>query len=391
VKLSFLLQMALKLADFGVSPDTGFIPKQAPAPLSAECFSQWERVAKELPQLIKTKKLRESVNSLSEIECSDSTLKSEDEWKRAYVILSYIGQGYIWMSCKEDVAKKVPKILAVPWAAVSERLGMKPVINYAATVLYNYRLKDPAKPIALDNLHGLLSFTGSEDESWLFMVHVAVEVAAGPGLDAVVRTFQHMAAGDNASICESLKVVQSSINSMKNKMIKMYDGCSPHFFYNSIRDFVEGSMGHDEIPYGLVYEGVDSKPRKYRRESGAQSSSVYAFDIFLGTEHTDPERREFLIEMKQYMPKKHRDFLKELSMMPSIREYCKNAGQPDLTAHYNDTAKALYSFRQAHVGIVRTYLVKASVNKEAIGSGDSTIQPFLNGMKGDTEVLKMAS
>jgi indoleamine 2,3-dioxygenase len=98
------------------------------------------------------------------------------------------------MSHKEDVPKKVPKKLAIPWVAVSKRLGVKPSINNSATVLYNYQLKDPAKPITLDNLHSLLSFTGTEDESWLFMVNVAAEVAAGPGLAAMVRTFQHMAA-----------------------------------------------------------------------------------------------------------------------------------------------------------------------------------------------------
>jgi indoleamine 2,3-dioxygenase len=146
-------------------------------------------------------------------------------------------------------------------------------------------------------------------------------------------------------------------------------------------------MTQDELPDGLVYEGVDSKPRKYRGESGAQSSSVCAFDIFLGIEHTDPERRELLMEMREYMPKKHRAFLKQLSTMPSIREYCKKAGQPDLTAHYNNAAKALHSFRQTHLGLVRSYLVKTSGDKETAGTGGSTFKTFLKGLTDDTKVL----
>jgi indoleamine 2,3-dioxygenase len=383
--------MALKLSDYDISPATGFLPKQAPAPLRDEYFSQWERVASELPQLIKDKELRERVSSLPEIECSDSTLKSEDEWKRAYVILSFIGQGCVWMSCEEDVMIKVPKKLAVPWAAVSKRLGVKPVINYAASVLYNYRLKDPAKPITLDNLHSLLSFTGTEDESWFFMVHVAVEVAAGPGLAAMARSFQHMAAGDNASICESLKIVQSSINSMKKVSIRMNNGCHPLTFYGVFRPFLAGSMNQDKLPDGLVYEGVDSEPRKYRGASGAQTSSVYAFDIFLGTKHTGQQgQREFVMEMREYMPKEHRAFLEKLSRMPSIRDYCDNAGQPDISAHYNGAAKALLNFRQAHLGLVTAYVVKASGDKETVGTAGSNLKTFLEGVKKDTEALKLS-
>jgi indoleamine 2,3-dioxygenase len=375
--------LPLQLADYGVSPVTGFLPRQAPAPLRAEIFSQWEATIRDLPQLIKDKKVRERVSSLPEVEFNDSTLQSEDEWKRAYSVLSFVGQGYIWMG--GDVVKVLPKKLAVPWALVSERLGVKPVINYAAPVLYNYQLKDPAKPLTVDNLQPLLSFTGNEAESWFFMVHVAVEAAAGPGLDAIAHAYQHMAAGDNASICESLKVVRSSITGMKRAATQMYNGCTPRFFFDAILPFLAGSK---ELPDGLVYEGVDPTPKRYRSASGAQTSTVDAFSTFLGEEYTGPpEQRAFLSDMRELMPKEHRAFLEKLRTMPSIRKYCKNAGQPDLVAHYNDTIQALLSFRETHTGIVRAYVVKASGDDESAGGMGSHIMSFFEGIKKDTLAL----
>lgn len=380
---------SFRLADYDVSPITGFLPTEAPAPLGGEYFSQWERVVQDLPQFIKAKTLRDEVDALSELEFSDSTLTSEGEWIRAYVILSFLGQGYIWMNGKEDLVHTVPKKLAVPWAAVSDRLGVQPVINYAASVLYNYRLKTPAKPMHLDNLCTLLSFTGSEDESWFFMVHAATEVAAGPGLDAMVNTFDYMNADDHTSICKSLKVVRSSIDNMKSKVQQMIKGCNPQIFYDIIRPFVSGSKNVDALPDGLLYEGVDTKHREYRGASAAQTSSVYAFDMFLGTKHSGEEQSEFVIEMRSYMPRAHREFLGKLDRMPSIREYCKNSGNPDLIACFNEAVEALLNFRVLHHGIVTTYVLKPSGYKEKTGTGGSKLGIFLDGVIEDTKALKL--
>lgn len=167
----------------------------------------------------------------------------------------------------------------MPWVAVSHRLGMKPAINYAASVLYNYQLKDPAKPlhpgkpIDVDNLYTLLSFTGTESECWFFMIHAAAEVAAGPGLEAMVHTFQCMKAKDNVSICESLDTVKTSINKMKGEVQKISKNCT---FYEKIRPFITGSVNQDVIPHGLVF---NSEPQKYHGASAAQTSSIYAFDM----------------------------------------------------------------------------------------------------------------
>ena len=378
--------MTLILKDFNVSPITGFLPEHAPASLQKECFHQWERVVKDLPEFIRAKKLRKTVDSLPEVEFSDLTLKTEDEWKRSYVILSFLGQAYIWMCGKQDVVTTVPKKLAVPWAAVSARLGVKPVINYAASVLYNYQLKDPEKPMDVDNLCTLLSFTGTEDECWFFMVHAAAEVAAGPGLAEMACIFQHMQAKDSPSICKSLDIVRASIKKMKGEVLKMYNHCNPQTFYCKIRPFVDGSMS---LTNGLLFEGVDSKHQRYRGASAAQTSSIYAFDKFLGTEHSSKDRESFVMEMRDYMPKEHKAFLEKLEGMPSIREYCKSYGDRHLVACYNSAVEALMNFRNSHFGLVKSYIVKPSGDTEGIGTAGSYFKEFLGGVITDTEKLKL--
>lgn len=383
------MAVTIKLADYNVSPVTGFIPVRAPAPLSGEHFSQWERVLKDLPHLIAAKKLRREVDSLPELDCSDSALKSEDEWIRAYTMLCFIGQGYIWMEGKEGLVDILPKKLAVPWVAVSERIGVNPNINYAASVLYNFQLRDPAGPIDMNNLHTIQSFTGTESECWFFMAHVCVEVAAGPGLDAMVCAFQHMANDDHSSLCKSLKAVKSSMKKMEDEARQMYKGCEPNTFYVKIRPFVSGSR---DLPNGLIYEGVDLEPRRYRGASGAQTSSVYAFDIFLGTEHSDEGRREFVTEMRAYMPKIHRSFLEKLDRMPSIREYCKRSGNQELISCYNNAVEALLSFRKRHITLVKSYITNPSLKYNTpaeTGSAGTYFKDFLGGIRNDTDKLKL--
>lgn len=383
----------VKLSDFDISPVTGFLSIPPPGPLSGEYFSSWEGVLLNLTQLIKAKKLREEIDSLPELEFSDSTLKCEAEWKRAYVLLSYLGQGYVWMNGQAGLVDKVPKKLAVPWVAVSERIGVKPVITYAAGVLYNFRLLDPAGPIDMHNLQTIQSFTGTKDECWFFMIHVCVEVAAGPGLEAMVQAFQHMAEGDHASICKCLKGVQLSMNAMDKVVNQMYDGCDPKVFFVTIRPFVAGFKDLDAFPEGIVYEGVDPKPREYYGASAGQSSSVYAFDMFLGTKHSGKEEYDFVMAMRDYMPSGHRAFLERLGQMPPVREYCRNSGNPELIACYNDAVQALVNFRNNHIILVTRYVVnqvRHSVNPTLDNKGTGgTPFGFLKRVRDDTEALKI--
>lgn len=388
----------MELEDFDISPDMGFLPRRSPPPLSADCFREWERLLAHLPRLLETKALRSEVDSLPEADFSDTTLKCEEEWRRAYVLLCFLGQAYIWMEGQAGLVDKVPRKLAVPWVAVSEKIGLKPVITYAGGVLYNFQFIDPSGPRDISNMRTPQSFTGREDESWFFVVHCCVEMAAGRGLEAVVRSYGCMANGDHASLCQCLDNVRNSIKDMSRMTSRMYEKCDPAFFFVTLRPYLAGSKQLDAFPDGLLYEGVDSEPgtrRQYNGGSGAQSSSLYAFDAFLGKKHSSRETHDYVVAMREYMPSKHRDFLERLLAMPSVREHCRTAGNPELVTHYNGAVDALVAFRNEHIVLVTRYVV----NQVRLKSGNPTLDRkgtggtefnFLKRVRDDTEALRIA-
>ena len=388
----------MELEDFDISPDMGFLPRRSPPPLAADCFREWERLLAHLPRLLETKALRSEVDSLPETEFSDATLKCQEEWRRAYVLLCYLGQAYIWMEGQEGLVDKVPRKLAVPWVAVSQEVGMKPVITYAAVVFYNFDFVDPSGPKDMDNMRTPQSFTGREDESWFFVVHACVEMAAGHGLEAMVRSYGFMADGDQASLCRCLADVRSSIEEMSRMMSRMYERCDPAFFFLTLRPYLAGSKELDAFPNGLLYEGVDSdsgKRHQYNGGSGAQSSSLYSFDTFLGKEHSSRETRDYLVAMKEYMPRKHCAFLEWLQEMPSVRDHCRTSGDAELVARFNGAVDALVAFRNEHIVLVTRYVVNQVQLKsenptlDRKGTGGTEFN-FLKRVRDDTEALRIA-
>ena len=62
----------------------------------------------------------------------------------------------------------------------------------------------------------------------------------------------------------------------------MWKASSPRG-YLGFRTFIMGITGNDDIfPSGVMYRGVDDKPRFYRGETGAQDSIVPSTDTIMG-------------------------------------------------------------------------------------------------------------
>ena len=56
---------------------------------------------------------------------------------------------------------------------------MPPVGTYLSTVLQNYKARNPNLSLVnMDNLGVLHTFTGTKDESFFYLLHVLVELAA---------------------------------------------------------------------------------------------------------------------------------------------------------------------------------------------------------------------
>lgn len=383
----------LCLSDYQISPETGFLPATPPLErLPGEYFAQWENLMLHLAELNRVKQLRAAVDKLPEREFSHLTLKSEEEWRRAYVMLCFIGQSYIWGEGQNGLRDRVPKKLAIPWCRVSDHLKLYPVGCYASTVLYNFCLRDRQGPWDFGNLYTPSSFTGTRDEEGFYVSFILIELIAAPALRAISQVFDDMANNRDAAVQSCLQTIRQSLREIRAEVKKMSERCKPVTFYTDIRPFQAGSKGLDALPDGIIYEGVDEKPRQYRGANGGQSAIIYAIDISLGTKHHG-DGKEFISEMKSYMPQKHREFLEKLTEMPPIRDYCQKSGNPSLIASFNNTIEELAKFRTDHVILVTRYIVNqkqhSSMNPtlSTKGSGGTDFMQLLKKIRNETLIF----
>lgn len=383
----------LKLEEFGISEESGFMSATPPLRALPPYFAEWEAVINQLPSLIECKCLRRDILALPCLEFSSNTLSSEAEWWRALVVLSFLSHAYQWEEGESGVPNTIPRILAVPWWHVAERLQVPPVLSYAITVLYNWNLKDPSGPVDGDNLYATSTFTGTEDESWFYVVPLLVEQSAVPGLKAISKVYSAMERSDNGVVKQCLVEVNTALQSMLVALNRMYERCRPRTFYTQVRPFQAGSKGLECFPEGLIYEGVDEVPKNFSGASAAQSAVIHVFDIFLRAEHHGDDD-SFLKDMRHNMPLKHKKFLVELSERPSVRDYVKGSGSEELVQSYNNAIQALACFRSEHVILVTRYIVmqkqhSLNASLENRGTGGTDFMVFLKNVRDDTLALQL--
>lgn len=88
------------LSEFSVTKNA-FLPEKSPLHiLSDSYYEPWELVAQHLPELIDQGRIHGAVKGLPLL--STDRLKSEAEWRRAYTMLGFISQAYIWGGDKPE-------------------------------------------------------------------------------------------------------------------------------------------------------------------------------------------------------------------------------------------------------------------------------------------------
>ena len=384
---------SIELSSFNISL-TGFLPQEPLLSRLQGHYEQWETIIDVLPELLKEWKLRDKIKELPLLPVSDSWLPTEQHWQRAYCVLTFLSQGYLWERGESGTVSILPQQLAIPWYETSSRCGLPPVITYASAALWNWSLKDPNGPISFNNLYTILSFTGDRSEEWFYLVSLGIELEAAVGVKAAVDCLTAVAHQDNDSIIQCLNTVTESIKNMLLTLQRMYDECDPDFFYNKMRPFQAGSKNLVAFSGGLILEGVDTEPKKFIGASAAQSSTLPVFDILLGVEHHGTYDKQFLDMQKWHMPRPHRQFLLALSLRPSLREYVQHHKTNEaLVTAYNSCIKELSHFRSQHIILVTRYIV-GPIQKQNIerkegtlatrGTGGSDFMVFLKNVRDDT-------
>lgn len=377
----------LELKDFGVSNERGFLPDEDPLTQLPAHYAAWEELAAELPRWLSTGRFRERARALPELDAA--RLVEPREQRRAMLLLSFLSHAYVW--CDAKPAQRLPAVLARPWSDIASELGRPPVLSYASYALDNWRRLDPHGPIEIGNLGLLQNFLGGVDEDWFILIHVEIEARAAQVLGALPSLLEAASDANTEQAQRSLTVVAGGIAKLVQTLERMPEFCDPYIYYHRVRPFIHGWKGHPAFETGLIYEGVSERGEKavaLRGETGAQSSIVPALDATFGVQHATDPLREYLTEMRDYMPPDHRRLLAFVEKESRVREVVSAAAADSLRGAYDECLLELESFRSLHLEYAARYIFQQaqtdSANPAKVGTGGTPFMPYLKKHRDET-------
>ncbi|KAI2465448.1 indoleamine 2,3-dioxygenase [Annulohypoxylon bovei var. microspora] len=413
----------------------GFLPDRKPLRrLSNPYYAPWESLLGDLPSLIKERVIRKAVDRIQVL--STKKLHAEEEWRRAYVVLSFLAHAYIWGG--EKPSEVLPLTVSVPFLRVSDHLSLPPVATYAALNLWNFTCTGSDFQ-DLDKLQALHTFSGTQDESWFYTVSVAMEAQGAYIIPVMLKALEAIQERDYLTTTRALDELTICIGKLGRLLDRMDEKCDPMVFYHQIRPYLAGSknMGAAGLPNGVLYEDGDGALswKQLRGGSNGQSSLIQFFDAVLGVEHrssgngartnlavssvTSEAAPTFHEEVRHYMPGPHREFLECVSSMKSLKEIaneCDKCDESDeqrqLRLSFQAATKALGDFRNRHMQLVTRYIIVPSrkksqapvinlatassrpdrkVEKELTGTGGTALIPFLKQTRDETYLAGIKS
>ena len=377
----------VSLAEHGLSPEWGYMQHRDPVQSLSSANEAWDEMARNLPKYLMGEGFRRRVQQLPPFNIQ--ALQGEGEVRRAMLALSYIGMAYQWS--ENNPAHVIPAILARPWYEVGKLVGRPPILSYASYSIDNwYRLKK-SDPIECGNITLLQCFLGGQDEEWFILIHIEIEKKAGVALHAIELAQRAVVANDADALDLALTQLRDGIKSMYDVLARMPEKCDPYIYFHRVRPYIFGWRNNPALPNGVVYEGVaelGGKGMTYRGETGAQSAIVPALDGVLGIEHERDELREYLMEMREYMPPEHVRFIEAVENGPSVRDFVKGLNRTKTSELFNQSVELVGDFRAMHLEYAGQYIhaqaQKAPGNPSAVGTGGTPFMVYLRKHRDET-------
>jgi indoleamine 2,3-dioxygenase len=377
-----------KIADYGITEEFGYLPAHDPAQSLSAGNEEWDQFGKDLPKLLMGTNFRKRVQALPKFNIDK--LNGEAEIQRAMLVLSYIGQAYQWSD--NQAATVMPQVLAKPWYEVGKLVGRPPILSYQSYASDNWRRFDKAAPIECGNIGLLQCFLGGQDEEWFILIHIDIEKKAGKALKAIEEAQVAVVAQDAEKVEAALIKMRAALSAMYEVLGRMPERCDPYIYFHRVRPYIFGWRNNPSLPDGVVYEGVDEYKgvgQKFRGETGAQSAIIPAMDGVLGIEHEKDELREYLMEMRTYMPPKHVAFIQAVEAGPSVRNFVTTIKKSSLTQVFNDCIELVANFRAMHLEYAGTYIhAQAQAtpgNPSAVGTGGTPFMIYLRKHRDETK------
>ena len=377
----------VKLSDFGLSEEFGYMQHTDPVVTLPPGNEAWDEMGKNLPKYLMGSDFRQRVKDLPAFKIE--TLKTDGEIRRAFLVLSYIGQAYQWSD--NEPAHVLPAVLAKPWYEVGKLVGRPPILSYTSYSIDNWYLLDKKGLIECGNIALLQCFLGGQDEEWFILIHIEIEKKAGKALKAIEDSQKAVAAQDLDALEKALTNLRDGIKAMYDVLARMPERCDPYVYFHRVRPYIFGWKNNPSLPNGVVYEGVEEyqgKGQTFRGETGAQSAIVPALDAVLGIVHEQDQLRDYLMEMRQYMPPMHVKFIEAAENGPSVRNFVMACNKESIKKLFNESVELVADFRALHLEYAGTYIhaqsQKTPGNPSAVGTGGTPFMVYLRKHRDET-------
>ena len=372
------------LSHYGLSAERGFLSSFEIDEIALPAdFAAIIGAANALSGLMTSGRIRSVLDDLPQPDMAGFIAKASDaQLAVAMVRYSFLVQAYVWGEA--EAPHHLPASLAQPIVALADALDQAPLLPYSSYVLDNWMRIDKASPIALDNIRMVQNFLGGQDENWFVLIHVAIEAEAGAALALAIDLITASNAADGPRVTRLLHDMDATWDRVNALFDRMPERCDPYIYYQRVRPYIHGWKNNPALGEGLIYEGVarfEGKPQAYRGQTGSQSSIVPTMDALFGVSHENDPLREFLNELHQYRPVKHRRFIEDVGAASGLRSFAIANGDAAMKAAFNACVEQVARFRTRHLEYAASYINKQASsgagNDTEVGTGGTPFMKYL--------------
>lgn len=355
-----------------IDKNNGFLPIKDPLEKLPEKYKTLQDIIDRIPNLITLDNIKfctlsslihDELPNYSDIIETETDILTIHALYRAY---SFIATAYILEPCylkfKINVTykfmrEKIPEKIAVPLYYISNKLKTFPWLDHTYCYsLGNYVKIDKNKGLTLKNLKMACSFTNTDDETGVAMIHVYINDLSKYIIQAIQDTITHIKNENVIGLISSLELAYNTLKKINERKRELWL-TSNYTKYNEFKIFLMGTA-QELLKDGLIYEGVSDDKIKYY---GSHDNLITTLDIFTGL------NKNRVNEKIDKMVRKHQssciqDFFNDLELeMKEINlfSYVKNIINNNMPIIlFLGIICEIYSFRLGHFKYIQKYILE---------------------------------
>jgi sulfite reductase alpha subunit-like flavoprotein/cytochrome b involved in lipid metabolism len=299
----------------------GFLPAEPPLLAFPESHQAWDEMTAQLPGLFRGLSLRRAFDAMPVLDARPEALPDR-YLLRASTLLGVYAHAYQYMAIDPPAA--LPDSLLRPWTTVSRRLGKKmPAVSYIDLFFYNWRLRDPAGPRALDNMDLLAPTWNNAAERVFYLVTTEFAMGLTPVLAAMLDAQEAAVADDPAALESALLVILDQLQQVTQAIYPQIDP-NPRGRHPLDQVLWAKTVGTAGVP---IFDGAPSP-------SGTAQPQIHALDAFLERQDYDSLVGQQSVYLAGFFPRHWQELVAALREV-SVRQYIEQTRSAPLRGIYN--------------------------------------------------------